>query len=171
MLQFKDHSLFRRKLFQRRLNPAAHFPPGQHAVRIAVGPLILGIREEVVSCPFLVHSDGPFLADTLSPQLIQANISPDAIQPSPETALKPELPEAAVGPQEHLLVSIAGIVRGAQDVESHAEHGTVMQPHELLESVSITPLGRLDKCRLTTVSRTGVARQTNCLHLRRLQIA
>jgi YD repeat-containing protein len=95
--------------------------------------------------PVINHA---LLADALAPQLVQANIRRDAVQPSVEATLKTERLKAVVDLDEGLLIGVASVLGRAQQVERDAHDRAIVQTHELLEGVRVLPLRGLNQGRL-----------------------
>jgi len=59
-----------------------------------------------------------------------------------ETAIEPERVQVAINPQKRLLINVAGVFRGAQQVHGQAKHTLVVRAHQLLEGFLVAALRR-----------------------------
>lgn len=91
---------------------------------------------------------GRFLfADFALAEEVQAKVGDDAVEPGVEAAIEAEGVEIAMDAEEGLLVDIAGVLLGAQEVEGEAEDGLIVGVDELLEGELVARLRRSDECR------------------------
>src|SRR6266436_9921985 len=102
MLHLKNDTLARRQPLHRRRNPRLNFFPEQPPLRVQRRPM-LPLALEKVGNPFIrmaVRLRSLILRACLTPpQMIQANIRDDAVQPRVETALEAETMQIAVNLQ------------------------------------------------------------------------
>ena len=82
------------------------------------------------------------LTDFALPQLIQADVGHDPVQPGMKTAIEPERMQVPVDPRKRLLVHVARIFRRPQQVHRQPEHTLVVRADQLLKSVLVAALGR-----------------------------
>ena len=83
---------------------------------------------------------GPRLAP---PQLIEANVGDDAIEPGIKAALETESMEVAVDLQEGFLVDVARVLGTLHQVQRQPQHVAVVAAHQFLERMAGARL-RLD---------------------------
>ncbi len=74
---------------------------------------------------------GPRLA---APQVVQANVGDDTVQPGIKAALEAETVEIAVNLEEGFLINVPSILGAFHEIERQAQHVAVMAAHQFLES-------------------------------------
>ena len=89
------------------------------------------------------------------PQLVQADVGHDAIQPSIETALKAESMEVLVHLQEGFLINVPGVLGALHQVESQPQHVPIIAANQFLESSAISHLRFLNQGALVEVGQRG----------------
>ena len=103
------------------------------------------------------HHRGLLFANLPLAQLIQADVSHDAVQPGLKAAIEAERIEAPIDPEEGFLVDIARIFRGPQQVHGEPKDTLVVSADQLLEGVLVAALGRPDQ-RISLGTQSGAYR-------------
>src|SRR5712671_3825920 len=75
-----------------------------------------------------------------TPQMIQANVCDDAVQPRVETALEAETMQVAVNFQEGLLINVARVLRTLHQIQRQPQHVAVIPAHQFLERSPVSNL-------------------------------
>src|SRR5713101_2153239 len=106
MLHLENNTLARRQPLHRHRDPRLNFFPEQPPLRVQRRPM-LPLPLEKVRNPFVRMADVRLRSLILgtrltTPQMIQANVCDDAVQPRVETALEAETMQVAVNFQEGL---------------------------------------------------------------------
>src|SRR3981081_826607 len=124
----------------------AQLPAHQVSLWIRARPAIGNLIEYIVLLPARVRRHrSVFLAHLSFPQMIQAKISHDAVNPGVKGAFKAKIADALVGLQEGSLLSFPGFMIRAGEVNREPEHGLVVVPHQFLEGSAIAALRFADQ--------------------------
>src|ERR1700722_15678761 len=115
VLQFEDHALARRKPFHgrsdARLNLFAKELPFGIERRAVFALALEEIRDAFLMSPG-VRLGGLILGSGLTPpELIEAHVGDDPVEPGVETALETKAVEIAVNLEERLLINVARVFR------------------------------------------------------------
>jgi hypothetical protein len=68
------------------------------------------------------------------PQVIEAQVGYDAVDPGIERALKPEAADVYVGAEKSFLVDILAVFLRPGEMNRKAEHGPIVLPNQFFES-------------------------------------
>ena len=74
-----------------------------------------------------------FFTYLLFPDVVQAQIGHDPVNPGVKRALKPEAPDVLVGLQERVLINILGFVFRSGKVQCEPQHRLVVVVYQFLE--------------------------------------
>src|SRR5712664_3896341 len=144
MLHLKNDTLARRQPLHRRRNPRLNFFPEQPPLRVQRRSM-LPLPLEKVGNPFIRVAAVRlrsliFRARLPPPQMIQANVCDNAVQPRVETALEAEAMQVAVNLQESLLVNVARVLGTFHQIQRQPQYVSVIAAHQFLER---SPVSRL----------------------------
>ena len=89
-----------------------------------------------------------FLAHLFFSQVIQAQISHNAIDPGVEGAFKPKTPHVLIRFQERFLVNVLSVGLRSGEVESQPEHRLIIVTDQFLEGSAIPALRLSDQHRV-----------------------
>src|SRR5258707_87756 len=109
MPQLEHHALARRQTTQGLLHLLPQFSAQQPPLRIAIDTLF-AYRIQTVASAFWSRNQGGILpAHFAFPELVQAQIRHNAVQPSVKTTIEPEIAEVAKHPQERFLINVVRV--------------------------------------------------------------
>src|ERR1035437_2845534 len=131
VLQFKNHPLARRQLLQRGLNPLSQYLAVQLLAGVRKRPVVRNRGQQVNLPAGVIHQHRAVLAPRLAPpQLVQAKIGHNPVNPRIKRALKPEISQIPVGLQEGLLVNILCVVLTPRQAQSQPENLVLILPNQ-----------------------------------------
>src|SRR6266851_419492 len=81
-----------------------------------------------------------FRARLTPPQMIQAYVCDNPVQPRVETALEAEAMQVAIDLQECLLVNVARVLRTLHQIQRQPQHVAVIPAHQFLERSPVSGL-------------------------------
>src|SRR2546423_3312665 len=144
MLHLKNNTLTRRKPLHRRRDALLNLAAEQSPLRIKRWPM-LPLPLEKISDTFLVmvaiHFRSLIFRTRLAPpQMIEADVRHNAVEPGVEAAFKTEAVQIAVNLQESFLINVTRVFRTLHQVQSQAQYVTVILTHQFLESRAIASL-------------------------------
>src|SRR5713226_2334359 len=144
MLHFENNPLARGKPFHRCRDPRLNFFSDESAFGIERGTMFALAFEEIGDA-FVVASAADlrclvFGTRLAAAQLIEANISYDAVEPGVEAALEAKAMQIAVHLEEGFLINVAGIFRPLHQIKSKPQNVAVVATHQLLERSAATRL-------------------------------
>ena len=149
MLQLKNHALAGRELVQSMVDARSQFAAHQVALGVGAGPDVGNLAQDVIGFALRIHPHRSiFLAHLLLPQVVQAKIGHDAVDPGVEGALEAEVAHALVRLQKGILINVLGFVLRPGEVHGQPEDRLVVVPHQLLEGGAIAALRFADQQRV-----------------------
>jgi hypothetical protein len=142
---FENHTLARGKLIEDFSNPRIHLTAHELALRIYIGAL-LGNELQPVDFPAPgLYGYRFFFADFALPDLIEAQVRYDPVEPGAEGAIETKFGKVPVDPQKSFLVHVARVFFRMQQVEGHAQDIVIVRPDQLLEGFRIATLRRANQ--------------------------
>src|SRR6266852_7221326 len=158
MLHLENNAFARRKPLHRRRNPRLNLFPKQPPFRIECRA-VLALPLEKVGDPFIRMSGIAFWRLIFRPrlpppQMVQANIGDDAIQPGVKAAFKAETMEIAVDLQESFLINVARVLGTLHQIQRQPQHVAVIAAHQFLESSAASGLRFRDYAALVKLGQS-----------------
>src|SRR5438477_9066791 len=130
MLQLEDHALAGRQPVQRARDPCAQFPAHKITLRIGGSPPIRHTLQHIVLLAFRICRDRRiFFSHLLLPQVIEAEIGDDAVNPGIKRTLEAKTADVLVRLQERFLINVLGFRVRAGKMHSQPEHCLVVVPY------------------------------------------
>ena len=152
-----EHNAFPRRQFRQYfLNARIHFGAFKAAFGVDIGAFFRDELQAVNFSQFAFEAGRFFLPDFSFAQLVEAEVGDDTVQPGGETAIEAELGQVAIDAEKGLLIDIAGVFFGAQQIVGHAQNLMVVRPHKFVKRARIAALCGANQVGLGGTFRCGL---------------
>jgi hypothetical protein len=146
MLQFKNHALPGSQPAERQQNLFAQLTRHQIALRIRQSTVIGDAIQKINFLPRRVDRNrGIFLAGLALPQMVQAEIGNNPVNPGVEGAFKAKVANVAIRFEKSFLVDVLGVGLGASQVQRETKHSLVVLSNQAFKRNPVAALGSANK--------------------------
>src|SRR5712671_1971496 len=144
MLHLKHNPFPWRQPLHRRRNPRLNFFAEQPPLRVQRRPMLplplKKVGDPLIRVPGMRFRSLIFRPRLPPPQMIQAHVRDNPIQPGVEAALKAEAMQVAVDLQESFLVNVARVLGTLHQIQRQPQHVAVVPAHQFLKRSSVSNL-------------------------------
>lgn len=149
--QLENHSLPRGEIGEGTMDAFAEFPGEEAALRVVVRTILLSGFQEIELSGGGLDDGRIFLSHFSLPEVIEADIRYDAVQPGGEIAVESERMQIFENAEERLLIHVFGLFGGPEQVQGNAEDRLIVRVNEAGEGVLVALLGGTDQGRFVHV--------------------